>query len=109
MIETLLKLLAILSELLEIKLRNIKTRYKNNKSKIIYHGLSSFYLCICCLLWPTIAAGSAATSYITGSKSLSANDSGIVEDSVEAVPENSASKFLKEKCKWMIYLFLPSR
>ena len=44
-------------------------------------------------LYPTLAIGSAATSYTTGSKSLSANDSGIFGDSIETVTENSTSKF----------------
>ncbi len=55
--------------------------------------LSSFCLYNCCLLCPSLAIGSAATSYTTGSKSLSANDSAIVGDSIEAVTENSTSKY----------------
>ncbi len=54
----------------------------------------SFCLCDCCLLCPTLAIGSAATSYIMDSKSLSANDSAIVGDSIEAVTENGTSKYL---------------
>ncbi len=59
----------------------------------------SFCLCNCCLLCPTLAIGSAATSYTTSSYALSANDSGTVEDSVIAVTENSKGEFLKEICK----------
>ncbi len=40
-----------------------------------------------------LAIGSAATSYTAGSYALSANDLAIVEDSVEAVIENSESKY----------------
>ena len=54
----------------------------------------SFCLCNCCLLCPTLAIGSAATSYTDGSYALSANDSAIVVDSIEAVTDNSTSKYL---------------
>ena len=55
--------------------------------------LFSFCLWNSCLLCPTLAIGSAATSYITGSKSLSANDSAIVGDSIDAFTENSTSQY----------------
>ncbi len=56
--------------------------------------LFSFCLCNCCLLCPTLAIGSAATSYTADSYALSANDSAIVGNSIEAVTENSTSKYL---------------
>ncbi len=55
--------------------------------------LFSFCLCNCCLVCPTLAIGSAATSYTTGSNALSAKDSAIVGDSIEGVTENSTSKY----------------
>ncbi len=62
-------------------------------SKLIYQRLIRFGLCNCCLLYPTLAIGPAATSYTAGSYALSANVPVIIGDSVEAVTENSESKY----------------
>ena len=69
--------------------------------------LFSFCLCNCCFLLPTLAICSAASSYTAGLKSLSANDSAIVGDSVEGVTENSTSKYLIIGLKEiLIYFYL---
>ncbi len=56
--------------------------------------LFSFCLCSCCLLCPTLAIGSTATSFTAGSYALSANDSAIGGASIEWFLKNSTSKYL---------------